>query len=91
MIENSVTAQPCNDSPIYENKSEERSRLLESAVEFSNEAVLITTAQIDLPGPIIVFANPAFARMSGYAVGELIGKTPRILQGLYVRVERCAD
>ena len=81
MIENSVTAQTCHDSPIYFHKSAERARLLESAVEFSKEAVLITTAQLALPGPITVFANRAFERMSGYSVSELIGKTPRILQG----------
>jgi PAS domain S-box-containing protein len=47
-----------------------------------NDAVLITEAQpIDLPGPRIVYVNEAFTRMTGYRAEEIIGKTPRILQG----------
>jgi diguanylate cyclase (GGDEF)-like protein/PAS domain S-box-containing protein len=56
-------------------------RLLHFAVLQSSEALLITDAELDLPGPRIVFANPAFSRMTGYDVTELIGLTPRILQG----------
>lgn len=44
-------------------------------------AVIVTEAQLDPPGPRIVYANQAFARQTGYRVGELIGQTPRILQG----------
>jgi len=56
-------------------------RLLESAFEQASEAVLITTAELDLPGPEILFINPAFTRMTGYSAEEVIGRTPRILQG----------
>jgi diguanylate cyclase (GGDEF)-like protein/PAS domain S-box-containing protein len=62
-------------------RTEEMLRLLNSAVMQSREAILITDAQLDLPGPRIVFANPAFTRLTGYAPEEVIGKTPRILQG----------
>jgi PAS domain S-box-containing protein len=34
-----------------------------------------------LPGPEIVFVNPAFTRLTGYGAEEVIGKTPRILHG----------
>lgn len=61
--------------------AEERVRLLDSAVMQSREAILITEAQLDLPGPRIVFANPAFTRLTGYAAEEVLGRTPRILQG----------
>ncbi|MBL37097.1 MAG: hypothetical protein CMP07_01690 [Xanthomonadales bacterium] len=44
-------------------------------------AVIVTEAQLDPPGPRIVYANQAFARQTGYRVSELIGQTPRILQG----------
>ncbi len=44
-------------------------------------AVVVTEARLDPPGPRIVYANPAFARQTGYRVEELIGQTPRILQG----------
>ena len=55
------------------------SQLLGTAVR--REAILITDAQIDLPGPHIVFVNPAFTEMTGYTREEILGKTPRILQG----------
>ena len=45
------------------------------------ESVLLTTGQLDLPGPHIIYANESFCRMTGYTLEELIGKTPRILQG----------
>src|SRR5262245_39306457 len=61
--------------------AEERLRLLKTAIEQSSESVIITTAQLDPPGPQIVYVNPAFTKMTGYAPEEVIGKTPRILQG----------
>jgi len=56
-------------------------QLLNSAVEQAKESILITDAELDLPGPRIVFVNPAFTRMTGYSAEDVIGKTPRILQG----------
>ncbi|MBC8044416.1 MAG: PAS domain S-box protein [Rhizobacter sp.] len=62
-------------------KSEERLHLLESAVRHTRDAILITeAATINLPGPQIVFVNPAFTEMTGYTAEEIIGQTPRILQ-----------
>lgn len=55
--------------------------VLLAAVEASGEAVLITSADLDEPGPRIEYANPAFARMTGYSVREAVGRTPRFLQG----------
>jgi PAS domain S-box-containing protein len=47
-----------------------------------NEVILISDAEpVDLPGPRIVYVNPAFERMTGYSSDEVLGKTPRILQG----------
>lgn len=61
---------------------DERLRLLESVILNATDAVLITDAEpIDLPGPVIVYVNPAFTRMTGYTPDEVIGKSPRILQG----------
>jgi PAS domain S-box-containing protein len=62
-------------------RNEESLRLLGSAVEQSTESIVITDAQIDLPGPRIIFINPAYTKMTGYTAAEAIGKTPRILQG----------
>lgn len=62
-------------------RSAESLRLLQWAVEQSSESVMITTAGVDLPGPEIIFVNPAFTKVTGYTSEEAIGKTPRILQG----------
>ncbi|WP_245930653.1 HWE histidine kinase domain-containing protein [Methylobacterium radiodurans] len=56
-------------------------RLLRAAVEASGEAILITSAELDEPGPRIEYANPAFSRMTGYEFDEVVGRSPRLLQG----------
>ena len=69
-------------SEIVERKRVEESlRLLGSAVQQSKESIVITDAKLDLPGPKIMFVNPAFTKMTGYTAEEAVGKTPRILQG----------
>lgn len=45
------------------------------------ESVLITTADLDAPGPYIIYVNKSFEKMTGWDREEVIGKTPRILQG----------
>jgi len=50
-------------------------------LETMAESVLITTADLDAPGPYIIYVNASFERMTGWDRKELIGKTPRILQG----------
>jgi PAS domain S-box-containing protein len=67
--------------PATHNQTEEQLRLLKSAIGQSNESVIIMTAQLDPPGPQIVFVSPAFTRMTGYAPEEVIGKTLHLLQG----------
>ncbi len=51
------------------------------AVESANDPILITEAQLESPGPRIEYANRAFLRMTGYEPDEVIGRTPRLLQG----------
>ena len=60
---------------------EQLMKLLDVAVDQAKEAVLITSAQLDLPGPEILFVNPALCAMTGYSRDEIMHKTPRILQG----------
>ena len=63
-------------------KTEERLRFLESVAVTANDAIVITEAEpIDEPGPRIIYVNQAFTRMTGYSAEEVLGKTPRILQG----------
>src|SRR5215468_10705950 len=79
----------------FDNQAEEQLRLLKTAIEQSNEPVIIMTARLDPPGPEIVFVNPAFTKMTGYALEEVVGKTPHILQGpetdRSVLVQLCKD
>lgn len=63
-------------------KVEARLRLLESAILSADDAIVITEATpVDEPGPRIIHVNESFMRMTGYRLEEVIGKTPRILQG----------
>ena len=64
-------------------QADERLRLLESVVVNANDAIVITEAQsIEAPDhPQIIYVNEAFTYMTGYTPEEVIGKTPRILQG----------
>ncbi|MES2379913.1 MAG: PAS domain S-box protein [Bacteroidota bacterium] len=61
---------------------EERLKLLESVITNTNDSILITEAEpFNHPGPRIIYVNEAFTKMTGYKAEEVIGKTPRILQG----------
>ncbi|MCG9893450.1 MAG: PAS domain S-box protein [Thermosynechococcaceae cyanobacterium MS004] len=63
-------------------QTEDKLKLLESVVVNANDAVLITEAEpFDEPGPRILYVNEAFTKMTGYRAEEVLGKTPRILQG----------
>lgn len=53
-------------------------RLLESAMEHSFDAIMITKAEADYP---IIYVNDAFTKITGYSPKEAIGKTPAMLQG----------
>jgi PAS domain S-box-containing protein len=45
-------------------------------------SIIITNGKLDGPNnPKILYANKAFQRVTGYTSNEVIGKTPRILQG----------
>ncbi len=63
-------------------QAEEQLGLLNSVVVNAKDAVLITEAEpFDEPGPRILYVNEAFTDMTGYSMEEVLGKTPRILQG----------
>jgi PAS domain S-box-containing protein len=65
-----------------ERSNEQQLRLLESAVSRLNDIVLITEADpIDEPGPRIVYVNDAFEKITGYRRDEVMGRSPRFLQG----------
>ena len=58
------------------------SGLLQGCIDLLNDAIVITEAEpFNQPGPRIVWANRVFYERNGYSPGEVIGKSPRILQG----------
>ncbi len=62
-------------------KAEQSLELLESAIRSDYDSIIITTLELEKPGPQIVYANDGFSKMTGYDREEVIGKTPRILHG----------
>lgn len=50
-------------------------------LESMTQSILITNAELNFPGPYIVYVNKAFEEMTGWKREEIIGKSPRILQG----------
>jgi len=62
------TSRPLND-------------LVAELAQTANDTIMITTSDLDEPGPQILYVNQACARLSGYAADELMGNSPRMLQG----------
>jgi len=72
-----VTAQQASQQA-----SQAQLTLLETSISHLNDMVVITEAEsIDEPGPRIVFVNAAFERHTGYSCAEVLGRSPRFLQG----------
>ena len=52
------------------------------ATRASLDAIVITKAEpLTEPGPEIVYCNEAFTKLTGYTPDEVIGRSPRLLQG----------
>lgn len=73
----------CNIRDITERKrSEQHLALLTTCVSNLNDVFMVTEADpVTEPGPKIVFVNESFERNTGYAAREVIGRSPRFLQG----------
>lgn len=61
---------------------EERLHLMNMVINNTKDAIVITEAEpIDGHGPRVLYINEAFTQVTGYTEEDVIGKTPRILQG----------
>lgn len=84
-----VRAYPTEDGvAIYfqdvtkKRQDEEQLRLLQTCVQRMNDIILITEAESsNEDAPRVVYVNDAFEKHTGFRADEIIGKTPRILQG----------
>ena len=59
-------------------------RMLSSIAANSNDIFIVTDAEelrSEKGGPRVLYVNEAFTRYTGYTPDEIVGKTPRILQG----------
>lgn len=54
---------------------------LGDVIAAARDVIVVTSADLDPPGPTIVYVNPAFTSLTGYTAEEAIGRTPRMLQG----------
>ena len=67
---------------LYSKAAERRMRLLGTALDRANDAVLITEAgPLGAAGPKIVYANESFRRQSGYSQDEILGQPHGMLHG----------
>ena len=63
-------------------RSQQQLKLLETCVSRLNDMVQITEVDVDGENhPKIVFVNDTFTRRTGYSRQEVLGRSPRILQG----------
>ncbi|WP_207421339.1 PAS domain S-box protein [Desertivirga brevis] len=61
---------------------EHRLRLFESVITNTTDAVLITSPEVVVDGDLsIIYANPAFYKMTGFAKEEILGKRTSIITG----------
>jgi PAS domain S-box-containing protein len=83
-VNNLFDAVKLNSNHDDENhlKTHEPFKLAYNIINSANDVIIICEAEpIDELGPRIIYVNDNFVRTTGYSVEEVVGKTPRILQG----------
>ena len=82
LAETRVVALQAECLALLDSPSDAKLRLFEGVVIQSRAAVMITDAGgPDVPAPRIVYTNPAFTAMTGYAADDVMGQSPSLLQG----------
>lgn len=66
---------------VEESRTARQHRLIAAAIDALPDAFSITSSELARPGPQFVVVNPAFTRLTGWPAAEILGNTPRVLQG----------
>lgn len=70
------------DRPTASKLWDQQRLMHQRILEYVRDAVIVTTAEpVESPGPLIVYANRAAIRQTGYRLSELLGRSPRLFQG----------
>ena len=59
--------------------------LIRALAQDATICIIVTDAAIDAPGPTILYANPAFERFVGRSIDDIVGQSPRFMQGKETR------
>jgi diguanylate cyclase (GGDEF)-like protein/PAS domain S-box-containing protein len=71
---------PLPETPEGQRRNEDRRRLWEAVLGALDEPFFVAESEKVMgAGPVIVFANEALTRLTGYEVADLVGKSPRML------------
>ena len=65
-----------------EKEREEHLKLLESVVTYTSDAILISHCNEEKKDFEIIYCNPSFTEITGYAKEEVLGRNPKFLQGI---------
>ncbi|QSE97586.1 PAS domain S-box protein [Fulvivirga lutea] len=68
-----VRIKPLNDLKAFD--------LYKSVADQSRDAIVITDANLSNGGPRIEYVNQAYLDLTGYELKEVLGKSPKIMQG----------
>ena len=68
-------------NPLSANDSESAARAFETAASQAFHSIMITEGGAHADHQKIVFVNKAFTDMTGFTPEEVLGKTPRFMQG----------
>ena len=62
-------------------------QLLQQVPNYTNDALIITGGSSNAGGPHILYVNQAFTKLTGYEPEEVLGQSPRMLQGANTDLE----
>ena len=77
----SATQRSLDAEATARRRAEAQNHLLAEAIAHMGDCVIITDSDLILPGPRILFVNDAVRWITGYEPEDLVGKSPRVLQG----------